>query len=263
MLRSQAAAFASETSTGAGVSGASLDGLVPMPRAPGGKQFPSFDYLLAAYASGHSTPGEMVAHRLLAGANLSHPDTVVFPNLVLTLLSADVYRAGKAKSSSARIAAADQPLAHSAASGSLCSTLSDWVSAGFNSLVKSLTVGSSSNAALSFIGGLWNSAVSLARSQISNLASTLTASVLGAIKPGLAAAALASWAVSTLRDLKVATSATPAYNQFGVDPAAGNAGGLTITLGKAGGFEFPRGSLTARICSISLCRRSMMCRDGR
>ena len=141
VLRSQAAAFASETSTGAGVSGASLDGLVPMPRAPGGKQFPSFDYLLAAYASGHSTPGERVAHRLLAGANLSHPDTVVFPNLVLTLLSADVYRAGKAKSSSARIAAADQPLAHSAASGSLCSTLSDWVSAGFNSLVKSLTVG--------------------------------------------------------------------------------------------------------------------------
>jgi hypothetical protein len=117
----------------------------------------------------------------------------------------------------------------------------DWVSTGFNSLVKTLTVGSSSNSALSFIGGLWNSAVSLAQSAISNLASTLTAPVLGTIRRGLSAAALASWAVSALRNLKVATSAVPSFNQFAVDPSAGNSGGLTITLGKAGGFDFPPG----------------------
>lgn len=241
VLKSQAAAYAAETVSGTGVSGAQLSALSPMPVAPGGKRYPSFDYLVAAYASGHSTPGERVAHKLLATADLAEPDSVVFPDLVLTLLSADVYRAANAGGHAAHLAVAEGPLAYASGSGSLCSTLSDWVSKGFNSLVKTLTVGSSSNGALNFIGGLWNTAVSLAPGAISNLATGLQGAAVGAIERGVSAAALVSWAVSAVSNLKVTTTTAPAYNQFGVDPAAGNPGGVTIKLGKAGGFEFPQG----------------------
>ena len=80
-------------------------------------------------------------------------------DLVLTLLSADAYRAaasGRHHEHAALVAAGAPPLAD-AASGTVCSALSDWVSNGLSSLVKALTVGPSSNAAVNFIGGLWNS----------------------------------------------------------------------------------------------------------
>jgi hypothetical protein len=243
VLRSQAAAYAAETVSGTGVSGAQLSALAPMPVAPGGKRYPSFDYLVAAYASGHSTSGERVAHKLLATADLSEADSVVFPDLVLTLLSADVYRAANAGRHAAHLAVAEGPPAYASGIGSLCSTLSDWVSKGFNSLVKTLTVGSSSNGALNFIGGLWNTAVSLAPGAISDLATVLKEATVGAIERGVATAALVSWAVSAVSNLKVATRTAPPSNQFGVSPAAGNPGAVTIQLGK-GGFEFPEG-LTA------------------
>ena len=212
VLRSQAAADAAGTASGAGIPGAQLDALAPMPKAAAGKQDPPFAYLLAAYAGKSSTPGEKLAHQLLGGADLAHPETVLFPGLVLTLLSADAYRAaasGRHHEHAAQAAAAAPPLAY-AASGTVCSALSDWVSNGLSSLVKALTVGPSSNAAVNFIGGLWNSALALAQSQLPNLVSTLTAPVLGVIRRGFATAALVSWAVSAVRNLKVTTTAAPA-----------------------------------------------------
>ncbi len=241
VLRSQAAADAGGTAPGAGISGARLDALVPMPPAAAGRQYPPFSYLLAAYAGKSSTPGESLAHRLLSGADLTHPDTVLFPSLVLTLLSADAYRAAASGRHRQRAedAALVAPIARAAGPGTVCSALSDWVSNGLRSLVKALTVGPSSNAAVSFIGSLWNSALALAVGQLPNVVSTLTAPVLGVIRRGFATAALVSWAVSALRNLKVTTTAAPPYNQFGIDPAGGQPGALTIKLGTAGGFDFP------------------------
>jgi len=240
MLKSQAAALAAQTVVETGVTGAALNSLVAMPSAPEGKRYPSFDYLVAAYAMGHATPGEKLAGELLAHANLDTPDTVVFPSLILTLMAADLDRAGTRGRHSTRIVSGGLAVAH-IASGSLCSTLSDWVSQSFDSLFKALSAGSSSSGALNFIGGLWNSALSLARSAIANLASTLTAPVIGAIKRGLAVAGVVSWAVSALSNLKVTSTAAPPYNEFGVEPSAGNDGALTIKLGSAGGFDFPQG----------------------
>lgn len=244
VLRSQAAADAAGTAPGAGIAGAQLDALAPMPTAPAGKQDPPFAYVLAAYAGRSSTPGEKLAHQLVGGAELAHPETALFPDLVLTLLSADAYRAaasGRHHEHAALAAAAAAPPLAYAASGTVCSALSDWVSNGLSSLVKALTVGPSSNAAVNFIGGLWNSALALAQSQLPNLVSTLTAPVLGVIRRGFATAALVSWAVSAVRNLKVTTTAVPAFNQFGIDPAGGAPGALTIKLGAAGGFDFPTG----------------------
>jgi hypothetical protein len=241
VLRSQAAADAAGTAAGTGISGARLDAVAPMPKAAAGKQYPPFSYLLAAYAGKSSTPGERLAHQLLSGADLTHPDTVLFPSLVLTLLSADAYRTAASGRHPQRAADAvlAEPVAHAAGPGAVCSALSDWVSNGLGSLVKALTVGPSSNAAVNFIGGLWNSALALAVGQLPNVVSTLTAPVLGVIRRGFATAALVSWAVSALRNLKVTTTAAPPFNQFGIDPAGGQPGALTITLGAAGGFDFP------------------------
>lgn len=184
VLKSQAAAYAAQIADGGGVVGVELDQLMPMPAAPAGTQYPSFAYLLAAYAGGTATPGEALAHRLLTSADLQRPDTVVFPDLVLTLMSADVYRPATRPSTGG---VDPTPLGSGSgsgsariASGSLCSTLSDWVSSGFGALSKALMIGSSSNGALSFIGGLWNSAVSLAQSGLSNVATALT----GPVRPG-------------------------------------------------------------------------------
>jgi hypothetical protein len=251
VLRSQAAADAAGTAPGDGIPGARLDAAVPMPKAAAGKQYPPFSYLLAAYAGKSSTPGEKLAHTLLGSADLTHPDTVLFPSLVLTLLSADAYRAaasGRHHEHAAEAAVAAPPLADVAGAGSgsgsgttVCSALSDWVSNGLSSLVKALTVGPSSNAAVNFIGGLWNSALALAVGQLPNIVSTLSAPVLGVIRRGFATAALVSWAVSAFRNLKVTTTATPPYNAFGIDPAGDQSGALTIKLGSADGFDFPQG----------------------
>jgi hypothetical protein len=83
--------------------------------------------------------------------------------------------------------------------------------------------------------------VANAQGAISNLATGLKGAAIGAIERGVSAAALVSWAVAAVSNLKVSTTTAPASNQFGVDPAAGNSGAVTIKLGTASGFEFPQG----------------------
>jgi hypothetical protein len=236
VLLSQAKAYAAQTVQNSGTTGAQLNSLVRMPAAPAGKAYVPFAYLLAAYASGHSTAGEILAGKVLGSANLAAPDTAVFPDLVLTLLSADAYRAARAHARAGAIAR--DPSAHASDLSSACATLSSWVNAGFSALFDALTPGSS---ATSFLSSLWSSAVSLAQSAISGLVTILTAPILRAIRVGIATIGVVSWAISAVQNLKVSVVATPAPNKFGVAPAAGNAGSLTATLGDASGFDFPTG----------------------
>jgi hypothetical protein len=240
MLVSQAYADAAATSSHAGILGSALNSLAPMPAAPVGKTYVPFDYLLAAYATAHATPGEILAGKLLGSQDWSQPNTIVFPNLVLTLFTADATRAAQEGRDGARgkiAAGAFMPNDL----GSLCSTLSSWTSQIYNSVFNTLTLGQSSNAALNFLGGLWNHAVTLAKSAIDNIASLLNATVVGAITKSLGVIGLASWAVSTLQNLHVSATAVPPYNSFGVDPAPPNTGKLTITVGNTGGFDWPAG----------------------
>ncbi len=109
-------------------------------------------------------------------------------------------------------------------------------------MFSALTVGSSSIPVLNFIGGLWNQAVDLAHSAISNIASLLTGHVIAVIKAGVATAGVIAWAVSTLRNLQVTkVIGNPSYNSFGVDPQPGNKGTVTATLGIPGGWNWPSG----------------------
>jgi hypothetical protein len=240
MLVSEADADAAATGAHAGILGSELNGIAPMPPAPAGKVYIPFDYLLAAYATAHATPGENLAGKLLGSQDWSRPNTIVFPDLVLTLFTADATRAAKE--------GRDRAQGETAAGrfvpndlGSLCNTLSNWTSQVYNSVFSTLTLGQSSNSALNFLGGLWNHAVALAKTAIDNIASLLNATVVGAITKSLGVIGIASWAVSTLQNLHVSATAVPPYNSFGVEPAPANTGKFTITVGNAGGFDWPPG----------------------
>lgn len=244
VLYPQAVLYADQTKHHSGTLGASLNQVMPALSAPAGQLYPKFDYLMAAYAASTATPGEVLAGRLLGHVDLTHPDAVVFPDLIETLLSADALRAAAQGSTAAQgdfAAAGAPPVASAANAGSSCSTLADWVSHAYNSVFNALTVGASSNSALDLIGQLWNKAVSLAQSAISNVASALTGPVIAAIRTGLATAGVVSWVVSTLRNLQVTVSADPSYNSFGIEPGHGKKGKVTITVGKPSGWDWPSG----------------------
>lgn len=138
------------------------------------KHAPPFAYLLAAYAGAQKTPGEKLAGRLLGKQDWIRPGTIVFPALVMTLFEADALRAAGTGHAAAASEVAMPTTSYSNewftasngvknGSGDVCSSISNWASSALNSVFNALTVGPSSNSALNFIGGLWNSAVALAR----------------------------------------------------------------------------------------------------
>ena len=241
VLQSQAAAYAAETLTGSGTLGSQIDALSAMPAAPAGKAYVPFAYLLAAYATSHATAGEVLAGHLLGTQDWARPGAIVFPDLVLALFTADALRAAQAGAHAQLARAASDAALVPADLGSLCSTLSNWVSSAYDTVFNALTVGPSSNAALNFIGGLWDKAVALARSAISNIATLLTSTVVSAITKTLGVIGVASWVISSLRNMTVTTAATPPTNAFGVDPAPALMGKLVITVGNPGDFNWPAG----------------------
>lgn len=237
VLWSQAVNYAAETAAHSGTSGSEISAVVPMPSSSAGGVYPGFDYLLAAYVTKRSTPGEVLAGRLLGDQDWAQPGTIVFPDLVLTLFSADAVRAALRGKERTNLALG----AKMAASGrsSLCATLSNWVSSGFASVFSALTVGPSSNALLNFLGGLWNGAVTLAKQSIASVAALLTDRVIAVVRQSLATIGLVGWAVSALRNLQISSLADPAYNSFGVEPAPGQSGKVTLTVGSTGGPVWP------------------------
>jgi len=244
LLKSQAIVDASEIAAGEGIRGSDINQLLPMPAAPGGQVNPPFDFLLAAYAENYTpTPGAFFSAQLLENQDLTHPDNIVFPSVVLTLFSADAMRAaGTAnKAVAARLQLSDSAAVPNISAGEACSAISDWVSKAFNSAFDALTVGPSSNAALSFLGGVWNSAVALAKKSITDVASVLTAPVLTVIRSSMGTIGVVAWAVSALRNLSVTSVANPAYNSFAIDPAQPSSGKVTITVGSPNGFDWPAG----------------------
>lgn len=79
----QAGNMARETTAGAGITGADLDAMLPMPNAP------SLAELLGAWVSAAADPAEVAAGRILGHRDWRDPATVVFPTAVLDLFVAD------------------------------------------------------------------------------------------------------------------------------------------------------------------------------
>ena len=91
LLRWQARNLTLEAASGGGLLGSDLDGLVaPDPDHP---EAPSPAQFLAAYVHGVETPGAELSRELIGDQDLSEPDTVVFPTMVVTLFVSDLARA--------------------------------------------------------------------------------------------------------------------------------------------------------------------------
>lgn len=239
-----------QIAAGGGASGEDLNTLAQLPA-----DSPPFAYLLAAYAEGHSTPGEVLAGELLGSQDLATPDTVVFPTLVQTLFAADAARAeqhgGTKRRSSDAVRTShvrptsnsSLPRAHAARSpGSVCTTIGDWASSAADKVYKALSVSTPSSPALAFLSGIWNRAVAAASAAISGLASALTKQLTSIVARSLGVVGVASMAVSMLQNLKLTLMASPAANSFGIqNPPAhtGNTGTVKATLGKVGGLDWP------------------------
>jgi hypothetical protein len=239
VLRSQAEADSAQIAAAGGTSGVDLDSLVSMPA-----NAPPFAYLMAAYAEGDSTAGEVLAGKLIGAQALADPETAVYPSLVETLFAADAVRtattARRKKHGSGRAAAASPQRAHEAgAVGTACASLANWTSSAASRFFSALTVGPPSNSTLAFLTGIWNHAVSQASAAISGIASALTSQLTSFIRNSLGVVGVAALAVSALQNLHLTLTAAPAYNKFAIDPAPGNTGTVTATLGSASGFNYP------------------------
>lgn len=86
-LRSQAASMALEPANGLGTSGHSIDVFAAAPPA---SPF-TMAQVIGAYAKSGDTFGARLSRELLLGADFDHPDSVVFPTLVIALFLADLY----------------------------------------------------------------------------------------------------------------------------------------------------------------------------
>ena len=93
--------------------------------------------LLAAYARGVQTPGAKLAAKVLAPQDLTHPQQVVFPALVLTLFASDAAHAMAAPAGASNAAYRSSV---AAAGGGLCSQVTDSIYKGINTLFDALRV---------------------------------------------------------------------------------------------------------------------------
>jgi hypothetical protein len=94
--------------------------------------------LLAGYARGVQTPGARLAAKVLAPQDLSHPQQVVFPALVLTLFASDAAHAMAAPAGASNAVYSPSHLA--ASGGGLCSQVTDGIYKGINTLFDALRV---------------------------------------------------------------------------------------------------------------------------
>lgn len=93
--------------------------------------------LLAAYARGVQTAGARLAAKVLAPQDLTHPQRVVFPALVLTLFASDAAHAMAPPTGASN---AVYPLSRAATGGGLCSQVTDSIYKGINTLFDALKV---------------------------------------------------------------------------------------------------------------------------
>lgn len=91
LLRWQAHNLVVDAASNSGFRGADLDALVaPDPEIP---DAPAPSQVLAAYVHGVDTPGAQLARELVGDQDLTAPDVVVFPAMVVTLFVSDIARA--------------------------------------------------------------------------------------------------------------------------------------------------------------------------
>jgi hypothetical protein len=230
----QLARFTAELASGGGVTGAELDDLVAMP-----DDAPPFSYLVAGWVTGYDSPEASQALTLLGGADAHdwiHPATIMFPNLVLLLFVSDIARESAAEAATSL--APHQPIqgmlvVNPIAAGTVCSGLSGWINGILDSIFESLKIDDDSWVP-SIISGIWNLAVDLAKGVITGIVDVLGATVLAAIKTGLAIAGTLSLMASYMKPWTVSLISDPASDRLTVQGEPPRTGFITATVTATG-----------------------------
>src|SRR5215472_5161663 len=220
------------TNPGAGLSGADLDALAPVPDG----NVPT-SYLLAAYVKSGGTAGARLARALMGNLDWAHPAGISFPTVVLVFLVADVARAEQQGLSTASSTVVTSTLRTdgSFTVSTLCTFLANWEDEVFATLFNLLIVPLSSNAILNFLGGLWNIGIGLVEEALKAVRKAFTAPVANLIRSIIAVIAVASEAVSLLKPVQVSLTANPPFNRYSNNP-----GTVTATLKDPDGAQWPQ-----------------------
>ncbi len=192
LLDFQAHALAVGAWAGAAWTGAELDQVVALPDGTGA---PPLSALLAAYAATADTPAGALARALLAGQDLTHPDDVRFPAVILVLFASDVATDGgrvaaPGPSPSTGTGAVLLPLAGPRAGnarlavdlGFICAGPSAWIDAIVGRVEQAISLAMPHNTVGAIITGAINWLIHIGVSVVKTLIEALTAPVLGIIR---------------------------------------------------------------------------------
>jgi hypothetical protein len=229
LQRDQLEGLTAELESGGGVTGSELDQLVAMPDGA-----PPFSYLVAGWVTGYDSPEAAQALTLLGGSDAhdwTHTAAIMFPNLVVVLFVSNLARESAAEAATASINGmlASNPIG----AGTVCSGLSGWINGVLDSIFNSLKIDDDSWVP-SIITDIWNLAVDLVQTVVEGLVDALGATVLAAIKIGLAIAGTLSLMASYMKPWVVTLTSDPASDHLTHEGEATHTGIITATVTTGG-----------------------------
>lgn len=222
---------AAQAANGGGVPAVTLAELAPTEAGQ-----PPVPYLVAAWMRVYDSPGSRFSATLLSNEDLSRPDLMVFPDLVLLLFLADATSATDAAGSTD---STDSPEAHAnglRAPGNLalaggpgprpapavvaagpCTAVTSFVHQAIASVANALKVNASRGGFLGFLGKIWNTAVDLAAGAIEGLIRTITQPVVDAMVTVFGTIATVAQVSSFVTQWRATMAPQPESTAFGVD----------------------------------------------
>lgn len=238
----QVVAMSEEAEAGSGHLGSELDGLGrPRTKIP-------FSALLVGYARGVDTPAAKLSRRWLAKQDLTHPDIVIFPTIVLLLFASDAAHAMGWRSTANRVAPAFYVPA-AAAAGGLCSEVTSSLYKGINAVFDALHINQVNvpKTGIAFLDGLLqgmadlvvagvNVVIEAGRWLVIGLAKFSIGYVLEVVAKVAALAAMVGEFVAAIGPMRIKVEADPRTTQKTVPPAAENHVQVTVTASTDLGF---------------------------
>ncbi|MFC6356771.1 hypothetical protein [Luethyella okanaganae] len=249
----QAERIVAEANAGAGVTGAALEAVAPVPA-----DHPPIDYVLAAYVSQAELPGAKRVQALFdADIDWTHAREIVFPTVAVALFVADMMllaaeQFGPEQSESGSPASAPPAAAGAATAiravwpaeaAGLCSAATGFLSSVIQGLFDVLRVIPGVVDALDGLGvfgkilsGILNAAINLAQGVVEGVVSVITQPILNVMRTAIAALGVASQVMSYFTNERLVVTPKPSNHlSFAVDPGPDVRGSFVASAHSLGG----------------------------
>ena len=194
VLDFQAHALAVDAWAGHGIAASDLDALLPIPAAVHDQTAPASAFV-AAYVAAVNSPGAALARALMAGQELTQPQTLDFPLIVLDLFASDLATDGghraaavPALSSEGTHGDAFRPRQEAGVGGAqagvatLCSDAAKFVDSTISALFNLLKVAVPDNTVGAIVATIWNWIVGQGEAFVRGLISAVTGAVLATVR---------------------------------------------------------------------------------